>query len=303
MRSIGSSRAWVYGMGLALCAAAPLGAGGEDLTVTGLNLERTITCDERDVVVEGVGNRLTLRGRCQDVTVHGTDHVIHVERLGSLHLTGMNNRVEWEAALRGDRPDIHNTGINNRAVRAEGRSTARREGGEADPDRVTVQGDGGRIVLGSDGISIDGNAKGRRGGQVTVDAGGTSVRVDGGTGTVSVGGGSSAGRALTISDSEVERDYDCAGGNVVVSGSDNQLTLRRCRELTVNGGDNHIVLVGPVRLIRLAGADNRVEWSEGEGGRAPRVETPSPGRERARRPTRSLPRGLVDRLSCRRPHV
>jgi DUF3060 family protein len=293
MRSIGSSRAWLAGAGLLFGLAATARAGGEDLTVTGVNLERTITCDERDVVVEGVGNRLTLRGRCQHVTITGTDHVVRVERLGSANLTGMNNRLEWEAALRGDRPDVKITGVNNRSVRAEGRAVARREGAAPDPDRVTVEGEGGRVVLGSDGISIEGNGKGRRGGQVTVDTGGTGIRVDGGTGTVTVGGGSATagsgtagsatGRSLTISDSDLNRDYDCAGGSAVVQGSDNRLGLSRCRELTVTGGDNHIVLVGPVRLIRLLGADNSVEWSEGEGGRAPKVETPGSGNRVSRR--------------------
>jgi len=29
-----------------------------------------------------------------------------------------------------------------------------------------------------------------------------------------------------------------------------------------------------VRRIRLLGGENEVQWSEGEGGRAPKVETP-----------------------------
>jgi hypothetical protein len=59
---------------------------------------------------------------------------------------------------------------------------------------------------------------------------------------------------------------------VLVEGSENELTLTACPELTVTGAENRILLVGPVRRIRLLGGDNTVEWSEGEGGRPPTVE-------------------------------
>jgi hypothetical protein len=45
----------------------------------------------------------------------------------------------------------------------------------------------------------------------------------------------------------------------------------------VSGADNRIVMVGPVRLIRLEGNDNTVEWSEGESGQPPKVENPGYG--------------------------
>jgi hypothetical protein len=47
-------------------------AGAGELAIHGVDVERTITCDERDVVIDGTGHRLTLRGSCPYVRVMGT---------------------------------------------------------------------------------------------------------------------------------------------------------------------------------------------------------------------------------------
>jgi hypothetical protein len=231
--------AWAGLMGLVLVpgGAPPTAAGPEDLVIQGVDVERSITCDERDVTIRGTSHRLTLRGSCRTVTISGTGHVIHVERLGTARLGGIDNRLEWESSLRGARPDITVTGEGNRAVHAE---TA--------PGTVRLSGEGG-----------------------------ASITVDGRTGNVRLGAGSGTSASLTISDSDLEKTFDCGGGTALVEGSDNRLTLNGCAELTVTGGENHIVLVGPVRRIRLLGGDNTVEWSEGEGGRTPKIETPGSG--------------------------
>jgi hypothetical protein len=242
-------------------------AQGEDLTILGLGIERTITCDTRDVVVNGAGHRLTLKGRCARVAVHGTGHVVHVERLGRGLVDGMDNRLEWEQAIEGERPEIRIGGVNNRAAQAGG-ATAARSAATADESGVTVQGSEGRIVLGDGGVTVERGK--RRGGNVTITSGGVTV------GTAGKG-------SLTIAASDVTETHDCAGGSVTVDGSDDVLTLRHCPELTVTGGGNRIVLVGPVRRIRLLGGENRVQWSEGEGGRPPKVETPGAANEVVRR--------------------
>jgi Protein of unknown function (DUF3060) len=237
--------AWAGLMGLALVPGGSTAAAAapEDLVIQGVDVERSITCDEREVMIRGTSHRLTLRGSCQKVTIFGTGHVVHVEGLGTAWLAGIDNRLEWERALRGERPDITVTGNGNRAVHAEG--------------AVHVEGAAGSVRLSGEG--------------------GASVTVDGRTGTVRLGTGAGAPASLTISDTELEKSFDCGGGSALVEGSDNRLTLNGCAELTVTGGENHIVLVGPVRRIRLLGGDNSVEWSEGEGGRSPRVETPGSG--------------------------
>jgi len=79
-------------------------SGADEVTINGLNVEKTITCDHRDVVIHGTNHRLTLKGRCRQVWVDGTGHLVHVEALGSADVAGVNNRIEWERALRGEEP-------------------------------------------------------------------------------------------------------------------------------------------------------------------------------------------------------
>src|SRR4029450_1819977 len=124
-------------MGLALVTGGgpPTGAGREDLVIQGVDVERTFTCDERDVMITGTSHRLTLRGSCRKVTVFGTGHVIHVEGLGTAWLAGIDNRLEWERALRGERPDITVTGDGNRAVHVA-----------AGAGSVTLSGEGGTTL-------------------------------------------------------------------------------------------------------------------------------------------------------------
>jgi DUF3060 family protein len=254
----GSIGAWLLGTAAAGLLAPP--AAADDHTVQAVNVERTIACDGRGVAIHGAGNRLTLRGRCPQVSIDGTGHVVHVERLGSASIAGLDNRLEWEQSLRGDQPDIDITGVNNRAVRAKGGSGPA-PAASADGGGLVVEGDSSRVVLGPGGISVEGKSKGRRDGSVTVTTAEPAA----------------APRSITVEEGDLNRSYDCAGGGATVEGGENQLTLRRCPELTVSGAENRIVLVGPVRLIRLLGNDNTVEWSEGEGGKAPRIENPGSG--------------------------
>lgn len=275
-RSIGGRLHWVA---LVACAAA-WSAAADELTIRGASLEKTITCDDRDVVIQGTSHRLTLRGRCQHVSIQGTNHVIHVEELGSAEVTGLNNRLEWEHALGGEQPDIDITGVNNRAVRVEGGPASRRSRGSK-PEQggaAVVEGGSGRVVIGADGVSIDGKRDRDRGDRVTITGDGT-VEVDGRSGTVRARAERSAAASVTIADSGLQRAHDCAGGTVSVLGDDNQLTLSRCREVVLTGDNNRIVVVGPVRLIRVLGEDNSVQWSEGEGGRPPKVETAGSGND------------------------
>ena len=199
-------------------------AGAGELAIHGVDVERTITCDGRDVVIDGTGHRLTLRGSCPYVRVMGTGHLIRVEALGRADLMGVENRLEWQRASAGSEPRIVVRGLGNRAVHVEA--------APAEPGRA---------------------------GDPAVPA------------------------SITIEEGDLQKTFDCAGGDATVDGGENRLTLRRCRDLTVTGAENAIVLEGPVRSIRLLGNDNTVEWSEGEGGAAPRIETRGSGNRVSRR--------------------
>jgi len=70
--------------------------------------------------------------------------------------------------------------------------------------------------------------------------------------------------------SDQRRTYDCSGGSATVRGGFNVLTLRNCTKLIVDGGDNTID-AGVVDAIEVAGADNKITWTESADGRRPRI--------------------------------
>jgi len=76
--------------------------------------------------------------------------------------------------------------------------------------------------------------------------------------------------------SNERRTYDCRGGSATVEGGFNVLTLRNCTEIVVNGGDNTID-AGVVDAIEVAGADNRITWTESADGRRPRITNEGQG--------------------------
>jgi hypothetical protein len=80
------------------------------------------------VVIHGTNHRLTLKGRCPQVWMDGTGHVVHVEALGSADVAGVSNRLEWERGLRGEEPDIEIIGVGNSAARVAAASAPGRGG-------------------------------------------------------------------------------------------------------------------------------------------------------------------------------
>jgi hypothetical protein len=76
--------------------------------------------------------------------------------------------------------------------------------------------------------------------------------------------------------SNENKTYDCRGGSLTVEGGFNVLTLRNCSELIVNGGENTID-AGVLDAIEVAGADNKITWTESPDGRRPRITNEGEG--------------------------
>ena len=91
-----------------------------------------------------------------------------------------------------------------------------------------------------------------------------------------------AGAALSLAAPDIvvrsneNKTYDCRGGSLTVEGGFNILTLRNCSELIVNGGENTID-AGVLDAIEVAGADNKITWTESPDGRRPRITNEGEG--------------------------
>jgi hypothetical protein len=93
--------------------------------------------------------------------------------------------------------------------------------------------------------------------------------VDGGTGGSDGGAQTStpsepSGGTMTFSESGVTRTVDCAGQDVMISGSANKLTFTgTCASVTVNGSRNEVTLAD-IGEIAVNGSFNTVTWSSGD---------------------------------------
>ena len=85
----------------------------DDIEIGDGNLERTIDCRGRNVIVDGGHNKLTLRGECNTLTVNGEGNKITVEAVGTIKAEGNNNEVTWTKGLGGKNPRISNPGKGN----------------------------------------------------------------------------------------------------------------------------------------------------------------------------------------------
>jgi hypothetical protein len=85
-------------------------------------VSRTYVVNGRSVAVSGSGNRVTLRGRCPSLRVGGTNNIVYADSVGSVSLSGSNNRVYWRRLYNGRRPSVTGAGTGNQVLRRRARS-------------------------------------------------------------------------------------------------------------------------------------------------------------------------------------
>lgn len=104
---------------IAVLAAAQVGtasAAGDAIHISGVDQKRSLPCEGRDVVVEGVDNILTFTGVCASLTVSGTDNtiVIGLKPGASVKVEGTGQTVRWRSERE---PRVRVTGVDNSVVR------------------------------------------------------------------------------------------------------------------------------------------------------------------------------------------
>lgn len=87
-------------------ATAP--AGGE-VTVSGINENRTIACSGNVITISGISNTVVLTGHCATVNVSGLQNVITVDNVDTIEASGLNNKVTYHSGS----PKISKNGSGN----------------------------------------------------------------------------------------------------------------------------------------------------------------------------------------------
>lgn len=87
-------------------ATAP--AGGE-VTVSGINENKTIACSDNVINISGISNTVVLTGHCATVNVSGLQNVITVDNADTIEASGLNNKITYHSGS----PKISKSGSGN----------------------------------------------------------------------------------------------------------------------------------------------------------------------------------------------
>jgi hypothetical protein len=206
----------------------------------------TIECRGQSVELEGTSNSFTLLGECPSVEVSGTGNVVKIEQVGRIEVTGVSNKVIWTRSLRGSRPKIEKTGLENSVQQG----TFKESGHQAEEPVAAPSGTGG---------------------SPTVDSGMAGAGSTGSTPSHSPSRSSGAGRTIVLDLDHETKTVDCQGEDVEVNGNHSKVTVTgECHAVSVNGNYNK-VQIEAAAVISAVGNRNTVSWQRGVDGQDPRV--------------------------------
>ena len=94
----------------ATVSAAPPGGS---ISVSGVEENRTIACNDSTVTISGVDNTVVLTGHCTRVDVSGVRNVVTVDEADSIVASGMNNKITYRSGS----PEVDKSGIDNSVQR------------------------------------------------------------------------------------------------------------------------------------------------------------------------------------------
>ncbi len=88
---------------------APTAPAGASLTISGINENRTIACNQSKVNVSGISNKVVITGHCASLNVSGVQNSITVDAADSIEASGFNNQITYHTGS----PSIENSGEQN----------------------------------------------------------------------------------------------------------------------------------------------------------------------------------------------
>jgi hypothetical protein len=86
---------------------------GGQFSISGIDENRTVACNDASVSISGVNNTVTLTGSCLRVTVSGVENNVTVDNADILSASGFDNRIIY----RSGHPQINNFGGSNTVER------------------------------------------------------------------------------------------------------------------------------------------------------------------------------------------
>jgi hypothetical protein len=84
------------------------GTPGQVVTVSGIDENKTVECNDATVNISGIRNTVNITGHCVKVSVSGVENVITVDAADTIGASGFDNRVTFHSGS----PQVDNAGSN-----------------------------------------------------------------------------------------------------------------------------------------------------------------------------------------------
>jgi Protein of unknown function (DUF3060) len=84
-------------------------APGSNISIAGINENKTVACNDNSVTVSGVSNTITISGHCTKLTVSGMQNSVTVDAVDTIDASGLNNQVTYHSGS----PQISKSGDGN----------------------------------------------------------------------------------------------------------------------------------------------------------------------------------------------
>jgi hypothetical protein len=82
---------------------------GAPISVSGIDENQTIACNDNVVTVSGINNTIVITGHCVSVTVSGMKNKVTVDSSDTIEASGMNNHVTFHSGA----PKVSKSGVDN----------------------------------------------------------------------------------------------------------------------------------------------------------------------------------------------
>ncbi|MCV7016553.1 DUF3060 domain-containing protein [Mycolicibacterium aichiense] len=82
---------------------------GQNLSVSGVNENKRLACDDSVVTISGMDNTVVITGRCKRVQVSGMNNIVTVDAADAIEASGMDNKITYHVGS----PTIDKSGFSN----------------------------------------------------------------------------------------------------------------------------------------------------------------------------------------------
>jgi Protein of unknown function (DUF3060) len=90
-------------------STSPSPPPGGGLSISGINENRTVACNDNIVSVSGVANTVVITGHCTSLSVSGVQNSVTVDAVDSIDASGFDNKITYHSGT----PKVSNVGGSN----------------------------------------------------------------------------------------------------------------------------------------------------------------------------------------------